>query len=79
MRRSAVQQGDHLTELGAALESVDVTHVQVRKMLGGDLRSRERAMMKLGLASQESMFFIPTDMATKATLIFPSDSALDLP
>ena len=78
MRRSIAQQVEHWAGLGAALESAGVTHDQLRKVLGGDRRSRERVMMKLGLASQESMYFIPPEVAAKATLTFPPDSALDL-
>jgi hypothetical protein len=78
MRRSIAQQVEHWAGLGAALESAGVTHDQLRKVLGGDLRSRERVMMKLGLASQESMYFVPPDVAAKATLGFPPDSTLDL-
>lgn len=78
MHRSIAQQVEHWAGLGAALESAGVTHDQLRKVLGGDLRSRERVLMKLGLASQESMVFVPPDAAAKATLTFPPDSALDL-
>lgn len=78
MSRSIAQQIEHWAGLGAALESAGVTHDQLRKVLGGDQRVRDRVMMKLGLASQESMYFIPPDMAAKATLSFPPDSALDI-
>lgn len=78
MSRSIAQQIEHWANLGAALESAGVTHDQVRKVLGGDLRAREHMLMKLGVASQESMYFIPKEVAAKARFTLPPDSALDI-
>ena len=78
MQRTAAHRGEQGTVTGLAKEPAGVTHAELCEVFGADLRSRERLMMKTGLASQESMYFIPTDAATKATLSFPPDSALDL-
>jgi hypothetical protein len=77
MSRSIAQQLEHWAKLGAALESAGVTHDQMRRILGGDLRVRERVFMKLGLATQESMALIPPAAARSARVTMPPDSALD--
>ncbi len=77
MSRSIAQQLEHWAQLGAALEAAGVTLGQVRSMLGGDLRARERVAMKLGWATQESMYLIPPAMARAAKLTMPDVSALD--
>ena len=77
MSRSIAQQLEHWARIGAALESAGVTQDQVRAILGGDLRVRERAFMKLGLTSQASLLLIPPEMAGRAKVSLPPDKALD--
>ena len=77
MSRSIAQQLEHWAKLGAALELAGVTQDQVRRILGGDLRTRERVFMKLGLASQDSMALVPRAAARSARVKMPPDSALD--
>lgn len=77
MSRSIAQQIEHWARIGAALESAGVTQDQVRAILGGDLRARERAFMKLGLASPASMLLIPPEAARRAKVSLPPDKALD--
>src|SRR5438128_923477 len=77
MSRSIAQQLEHWAQLGAALESAGVTQDQMRSILGGDLRVRERIFMKLGLAHQDSMALIPRAVARSARVTMPPDSALD--
>ena len=77
MSRSIAQQLEHWGRIGAALEAAGVTHDQVRAILGGDLRARERAFMKLGLASPARMLLIPPEMARTAKIGLPSDKTLD--
>jgi hypothetical protein len=43
----------------------------VLSILSGDLRARERLMLKLGLASQESMYLFPADLAQRTKVSFP--------
>lgn len=70
MHRSLAQQVEHWAELGRALESAGVTTAQVLDILGGDLRARERLMLKLGLANQESMYLFPVDLARQTKVRF---------
>ncbi len=77
MSRSIAQQLEHWAKLGAALEMAGVTQDQVRRILGGDARIRERVFMKLGLATQESMALIPRTVARNARVTMPPDSALE--
>jgi hypothetical protein len=75
--RSLAQQVEHWVRLAVALEAAGVTVEQVQRILGGDLRERERAMMRLGLATQESMLLLPPEVARGAKVSFPSGAALD--
>ena len=77
MSRSIAQQLEHWARLGAALELAGVTQDQLRRILGGDLRTRERVFMKLGLAGQDSMALVPRAAARSARVTMPPDSALD--
>src|SRR5256885_15195880 len=77
MSRSIAQQLEHWAKLGAALELAGVTQDQVRRILGGDLRIRERVFMKLGVAGQDSMALVPRAVARSARVTMPPDSALD--
>ncbi len=69
--RSLAQQVEHWAELGRAVEAAGVTTAQVLDILGGDLRARERFMLKLGLASQESMYLFPVSLAQQTKVSFP--------
>ena len=42
-----------------------------RSILSGDLRARERVMLKLGLAEQESMYLFPVALAQQTKVWFP--------
>ena len=75
--RSLAQQVEHWVRLAAAVEAAGVTVEQVQRILGGDLRERERAMMRLGLATQDSMLLVPRATARGAKVSFPSGAALD--
>jgi hypothetical protein len=76
MSRSIAQQLEHWARLGAALEAAGVTAEQLRAILGGDQRTRERVFMKLGLESQERMLLVPPDTARRAKVTFPPRKAL---
>ena len=78
MSRSIAQQLEHWAKIGAALEQADVTQEQVRRILGGDLRVRERVFMKLGLLKQVDMYLIPPEKARSAVLKAPRIESLDL-
>jgi hypothetical protein len=71
LHRSLAQQVEHWAELGRALEAAGVTTAQVLEILSGDLRARERLMLKLGLAEQESMYLFPIALARQAKVSFP--------
>ena len=71
VHRSLAQQVEHWAELGRALEAAGVTTAQVLDILGGDLRARERLMLKLGLAEQESMYLFPVALAQQTKVSFP--------
>jgi len=71
LHRSLAQQVEHWAELGRALEAAGVTTAQVQDILSGDLRARERVMLKLGLAEQESMYLFPVALAQQAKVSFP--------
>jgi hypothetical protein len=71
VHRSLAQQVEHWAELGRALEAAGVTTAQVLDILGGDLRARERVMLKLGLAAQDSMYLFPVTLAQQTKLQFP--------
>ncbi len=71
MRRSPAQQVEYWAELGRALEAAGVTSAQAEAIMGDDLRSRERVMLKLGLAKQESMYFMPPSLARETKVLFP--------
>jgi hypothetical protein len=71
LHRSLAQQVEHWAELGRALEAAGVTTAQVLEILNGSLRERERLMLKLGLAEQESMYFFPPALAQQTKVRFP--------
>lgn len=71
LHRSLAQQVEHWAELGRALEAAGVTTAQVLDILGGNLRARERLMLKLGLVEQESMYLFPVTLAQQTKLRFP--------
>jgi hypothetical protein len=68
---SPAQQVEHWAELGRALELAGVTTVQVVDILSGNLRARERLMLKLGLAEQESMYLFSVSLAQQTKVWFP--------
>jgi hypothetical protein len=70
VHRSLAQQVEHWAELGRALEAAGVTTAQVLDILGGDLRARERLMLNLGLANQESMYLFPVALARQTKVRF---------
>jgi hypothetical protein len=78
MSRSIAQQFEHWAKIGAALEQAGVTQEQVRRILGGDMRVRERVFMKLGLLKQVDMYLIAPEKARSAVLKAPSTESLDL-
>jgi len=78
MSRSIAQQFEHWAKIGAALEQAGVTQEQVRRILRGDMRMRERVFMKLGLLKQVDMYLIPPKKARNAVLKAPSTESLDL-
>ena len=71
LHRSLAQQVEHWAELGRALDAAGVTTAQVLDILGGDLRARERLMLKLGLADKESMYLFPISLAQQTKVWFP--------
>lgn len=71
VHRSLAQQVEHWAELGRALEAAGVTTAQVLDILGGDLRARERVMLKLGLVAQDSMYLFPVTLAQQTKVQFP--------
>lgn len=78
MSRSIAQQLEHWAKIGAALEQAGVTQEQVRRILGGDMRVRERVFMKLGLLKQVDMYLIRPEKARSAVLKAPRTESLDL-
>lgn len=70
LHRSLAQQVEHWAELGRALEATGVTTAQILDILAGDARARERLMLKLGLASQESMYLFPVALARQTKVQF---------
>ena len=71
LHRSPAQQVEHWAELGRALDAVGITTAQVQDILSGDLRARERLMLKLGLVEQESMYLFPVSLAQQTKVSFP--------
>jgi hypothetical protein len=71
VHRSLAQQIEHWAELGRALDAAGITTAQVFDILGGDLRARERLMLKLGLTTQESMYLFPVALAQQTKVSFP--------
>jgi len=71
VHRSLAQQIEHWAELGRALEAAGVTTAQVLDILGGNIRARERLMLKLGLAEQEGMYLFPVSLAQQTKVSFP--------
>lgn len=71
LHRSLAQQVEHWAELGRALEAAGITTAQVLDILKGDLRARERLMLKLGLAEQENMYLFPVNIAQQTKVWFP--------
>jgi hypothetical protein len=52
-------------------EAASVTTVQAQQAIEGDLRARERALLKLGLADPQSMYLFPVALARKTKIRFP--------
>jgi hypothetical protein len=71
LHRSLAHQVEHWAELGRALEAAGITTVQVLDILRGDMRARERLMLKLGLAEQESMYLFPVSLVQQTKVSFP--------
>jgi hypothetical protein len=71
VHRSLAQQVEHWADLGRALEHAGVTTAQVLDILGGDLRARERVMLRLGLAEPESMYLFPDELVQQTKVWFP--------
>ena len=46
--RSLAQQIEYWAALGRAIEAAGVTTAQAQQVIEGDLRARERALLKLG-------------------------------
>jgi hypothetical protein len=69
--RSLAQQIEYWAALGRAIEEAGVTTAQVQKVLEGDLRARERTLLKLGLADPQSMYLFPVALARKTKVHFP--------
>lgn len=69
--RSLAQQIEYWATLGRAVEAAGVTTVQVQQIIEGDLRARERALLKLGLADPQSMYLFPVALARKTKVRFP--------
>jgi hypothetical protein len=70
LHRSLAQQVEHWAELGRALEASGITTTQVLGVLEGDARARERLLLKLGLANQESMYLFPIALARQTKVKF---------
>ena len=71
LHRSLAQRVEHWAELGHALEAAGITSAQVQAILSGDLRARERVMLKLGLVEQESVYLFPVSLAQQTKVSFP--------
>ena len=69
--RSLAQQIEYWAALGRAIEAAGVTTVQAQKVIEGDLRARERVLLKAGLANPESMYLFPVALARKTKIRFP--------
>src|SRR5260370_16046837 len=71
VHRSLAQQVEHWAELGRALEAAGVTTAHVLDILSGNLRARQRLMLKLGLAEQATMYPFPVTLAQQTKVWFP--------
>lgn len=69
--RSLAQQIEYWSALGRAVEAAGVTTAQVQRVLEGDLRARERTLLKLGLADPQSMYLFPVALAQNTKVRFP--------
>jgi hypothetical protein len=69
--RSLAQQIEYWAALGRAVEAAGVTTAQISQILQGDLRARERAMLKVGLADPQSMHLFPVELVQKTKVRFP--------
>ena len=69
--RSLAQQIEYWAALGRAIEAAGVTTAQAQKVIEGDLRVRERALLKAGLVNPESMYLFPIALARKTKIRFP--------
>lgn len=69
--RSLAQQIEYWAAVGRAVEAAGVTTAQVQEIVRGDLRARERALLKLGLLDPQSMYLFPVALARKAKVRFP--------
>jgi hypothetical protein len=69
--RSLAQQIEYWAALGRAIEAAGVTTAQAQQVIEGDLRARERTLLKLGLADPQSMYLFPVALARKTKVRFP--------
>ena len=69
--RSLAQQIEYWAALGRAIEAGGVTTAQAQQVIEGDLRARERALLKLGLADPQSMYLFPIALARETRIRFP--------
>jgi hypothetical protein len=69
--RSLAQQIEYWAALGRAIEAAGVSTVQAQQVIEGDLRARERTLLKLGLADPQSMYLLPVALARKTKVRFP--------
>src|SRR6185437_14350686 len=59
MHRSLAQQIEHWAALGRALEISGISTAQIVAILNGDRRALERALLKTGAVSPQSMYLFP--------------------
>ncbi|HVW70735.1 MAG TPA: hypothetical protein VHB68_17275 [Steroidobacteraceae bacterium] len=69
--RSLAQQIEYWAALGRAIEAAGITTAQIQRIMKGDLRARERTLLKLGLADPQSMYLFPASLAQKTKVRFP--------
>jgi hypothetical protein len=69
--RSLAQQIEYWAALGRAIEAAGVTTAQAQQVIEGDLRARERTLLKLGLADPQSMYLFPIELARETRIRFP--------
>jgi hypothetical protein len=75
--RSLAQQIEYWAALGRAIEAAGVTTAQAQQVIEGDLRARERTLLKLGLADPQSMYLFPVALAQRTKVRFPELAELE--